>query len=92
MVQMQAQVDLTGEKLEFQKERIETWKDVFKGQYFSLGVSEETHAKLDGWHANGKSDKVRKWTAAHMKPYSSLPEGKEGICFQNDLSLFVKVL
>ena len=92
MVILEAQETLTGEKLEFEKDRIETWKDIFRAKYFQLTVSEETHSKLDGWHGNGKSEKVRKWIASHMKPWQTLPEGSEGVCFQNDLALFTKVL
>lgn len=92
MVQLQAQEDLTGKKLEFEKERVETWKDVFKGKFFQVTVSEESHDKLDRLREKGADAKARKWIAEHMKPYITLPEGNEGEMFQRDLELFVRIL
>lgn len=92
MVLLQAQVSLTGEKLEYEKDRVETWKDIIKGKYFQLTVSEDQHSKIDGWHENGKDVKIRTWLTSSMRPYQTLPEGSEGEMFQADLELFVRIL
>lgn len=91
-MQLTAQEDLSGNKLEFEKDRIETWKDVFSGQFFRITVSEDDHSKFDRMHEKGQDAKIRVYIASHMKPYVSLPAGKEGLAFQQDFELFAKIL
>ena len=91
-MELTAQVDLTGEEITYDKERVETWKDVLKAKYYQLSVSEDMHAKIDGWHENGKEFKLRAWIASHMKPWQTLPEGKEGEAYQQDMALFIRIL
>jgi len=94
MVQLSAQEDLTGKKLEFEKDRLESWKDVFRGAYYQITVSEEAHSKLDRMHEKGQEPKIRTWIANHMKPRTgyNLPGGLEGQAYQNDFEMFCKIL
>jgi len=94
MVGLEAQVDLTGNKLKFEKDRIESWKDVFTGAYFQIIVSEESHSKIDRMHEKGQDTKVKDWIVNHMKPRPkhTLPREKEGEAFQMDFELFAKIL
>ena len=94
MVLLSAQEDLTGKKLEFEKDRYETYKDVFQGAYYQITVSEEAHSKLDRMHEKGQDLKIKAWITNHMKPRTryTLPSGKEGQIYQKDFELFAKIL
>ncbi len=86
-MKLEAQIDLTGKKIEFNKETIEKISDVFQGTYFQITRSEEAADKL-----SRLSDlKKTRWIEKHMKPYLPLPEEK-GEAFQNDFDLFCKIL
>lgn len=91
-MKLDAQVDLTGKKLEFEKDRVETWKDIFTGQYFRINVSEEDHDKIDRMHEKGQDHKIRKYISTKMKPYLNLPTGRDGEAYQADFELFAKIL
>ncbi len=88
------QADLDGKKLEFEKERVDTWKDILKGGFFQITVSEESHDKISRMREKGQDKKIRDWVANHMKLRAnySLPETNEGDVFKEDFELFCKIL
>ncbi len=95
MVLLTIQKDLSGKELSYEKERVETWKDVLKGMYFQIVVSEESHDKISRMREKDNGEqKMRNWIANHMKPRQglSLPATNEGEVFQEDFELFCKVL
>lgn len=87
-MKLEAQVTLTGEKLEFNKETVEKRMDMFRGQFFQINRSEEAADKL----SRLSEGKKKEWIEKHMKPYIPLPRGEEGEVFQQDLGLFCKIL
>ncbi len=91
-MELQKQKTLTGEEIEFLKERVDSWKDIFQGKFFQVTVSENAHYDLDRMHEKGHERKVRAWISEHMRANENLPEGREGELFQADLDLFCKIL
>ena len=95
MVLLTIQKDLNGKELAYEKERVETWKDVLKGGYFQIIISEESHDKISRMREKDNGErKIRDWVANHMKPRQgiSLPSTDEGAVFQEDFELFCKIL
>jgi len=82
------QKDLNGKDI--LKEVIETVKTIYHAKFFDLTITEGGVTQLEKITDAGKSK--RQWIACHMKLKQSLPQDKEGTCFQNDLETLNNML
>lgn len=82
------QQDLDGN--EITKVILETTTIIFQGDHFCLTVTEPGAEQLEKLKKSGQEN--THWIIAHMRVRNTLPHGKEGECFQNDLERLKKEL
>ena len=81
------------EKEEVEKEIIRHTSVKYRGDYFSITVSDRDKVTIENKQEDSDYDGIRRWILKHMHALDVVPPaGDEGNAFQRDLKKFMYVL